>query len=176
MVQRAFVYTRINKVALRIGNLLNPSRPRPLVPNISNPFPLPQAGYGKCEVKVVVLLPTPPERPQSIPESYPTHQAAIRALAARLQDIQNALPHLSRLLAGINSLPDARLAIVICHRGRLVVVGLEPLLQRVFVVVGSLDQRLAGDVVCHVLLGRIEDFMVGSTRCRVDEAAGYARY
>lgn len=40
------------------------------------------------------------------------------------------------------------------------------------VVVGTLDQRLAGDIVNHVLLGRVEDLVVRAARGRVHQAAG----
>jgi len=109
-----------------------------------------------------------------IPESYPVYQAVPRALAARLQNIQDALPHLPRFLAGIDSLPNARLAVVVRHGRSLVVVSFEALLQRIFVVVRSLDERLAGNVIRHFLLWGVEDLVVGSAGGGVDEAAGDA--
>lgn len=53
-------------------------------------------------------------------------------------------------------------------------VGTETLLEGVGVVVAALDERLAGNVVLHVLLGRVEGCVVGSAGGGVDETAGDA--
>lgn len=47
----------------------------------------------------------------------------------------------------------------------------QALFQCIRIVVCSLDQRLASDVVLHGLLGRIEDLMVRSSRSRMNQAA-----
>lgn len=48
-------------------------------------------------------------------------------------------------------------------------VGHQTLLEGVGVVVRTLDQRLASDVVLHVLLRRVEDLVVRAARGRVDQ-------
>jgi hypothetical protein len=88
------------------------------------------------------------------------------------EDSKNALPDLARLLAGINAAPDTGLLIVLDNRGGLGVVGSQTLGEGVGIVIGTLDQRLSGDVVLHVLLGRVEDLVVRAARGRVDQAAG----
>lgn len=77
-------------------------------------------------------------------------------------------------MAGVNALPDARVLVVADDGGGLLVVGGETLLERVGVVVGALDEGLAGEVVLHVDLGRVEGAVVGAARGGVDEAAGDA--
>ena len=95
-------------------------------------------------------------------------------LGLALDDVEHVLPDLAGLLAGVDALPDAGLLVVVDNGGGLLVVGAEALLQGVGVVVGALDEGLAGDVVLHVLLGGVEGGVVGSARGRVDEAAGDA--
>lgn len=51
-------------------------------------------------------------------------------------------------------------------------VGDEPLLQGVGVVIGSLNERFARDVILHVVLGRVEDLVIGSSRGRVYKSSG----
>jgi len=89
-----------------------------------------------------------------------------------LHNLQHVLPHLSRLLAGIQALPDAGLLVVMHNRRGLLVIDSQALLQGLGVVVGALDKGLAGDVVLHGLLGRVEGAVVRAARGRVDEAAG----
>lgn len=67
---------------------------------------------------------------------------------------QSYLEHFSALFPIRVLTPDVLLPVVVCHLGSLGVVGAETLPQRLGIVVGSLDQRLAGDVVGHGLLGR----------------------
>lgn len=93
-----------------------------------------------------------------------------------VKDGEQALPDLAGLLGGVNGLPDARLLVVVDHRGGLLVVGLEALLESVGIVVGALDQWLARDVVGHLLLGRVELDVVAAARGGVDQTAGDARY
>lgn len=78
---------------------------------------------------------------------------------------------MARLLAGINTPPDTGFPVVFHNRGGLVVVCPKTLLQGVGVVVGALDQRFTGDIVLHLLLGRVEDLVVRAARSRVDQAA-----
>ena len=88
-----------------------------------------------------------------------------------VENTEKALPHLARLLAGINTPPDAGLLVVVSNRGGLGVVCHQTLVQGVDVVVGALDQRLASDVVLHVLIGRVEDLVVRPSRGGVDQTA-----
>lgn len=92
-----------------------------------------------------------------------------------IKNLKQALPHLARLLARINGLPDARLLVVRHDGGGLAVVSGEALLEGLGVVVGALYQGLAGDVVLHVALGRVEDLVVRAAGGGVHEAAGDAR-
>jgi len=89
---------------------------------------------------------------------------------------QQALPHLAGLLAGVDSLPDARLLVVADDRSSLLVVGSKTLLKSFGVVVAALDQRLAGDVVRHGLLGRVEGSVVRPPAGRVHKTARDARH
>lgn len=88
-----------------------------------------------------------------------------------VENTEEALPHLTGFLAGINTSPDAGLLVVVSNRGSLSVVCHQTLVQGVDVVVGTLNQRLAGDVVLHVLIGRVEDLVVRPSRGRVDQTA-----
>ena len=88
------------------------------------------------------------------------------------EDSKNALPDLTRLLAGINATPDTGLLVVVDNGGGLGVVGSQTLDEGVGIVIRTLDQRLSGDVILHVLLGRVEDLVVRAARGRVDQAAG----
>lgn len=51
-------------------------------------------------------------------------------------------------------------------------VGSETLGQGLGIVVGTLDERLAGNVVLHLLLGRVEDLVVRAAGGRVHQTAG----
>lgn len=104
----------------------------------------------------------------------PAEDGRAVALGALFDDLQHALPYLAGLLARVNALPDARLLVVADHRGGLGVVGAETLLQGLGVVVGALDEGLAGDVVLHVLLGRVERAVIAAPGGRVNETAGDA--
>lgn len=88
------------------------------------------------------------------------------------EDSKNALPDLTRLLTGINAAPDTGLLVVVDDRGGLGVVSSQTLGEGFGIVIGTLDQRLSGDVVLHVNLGRVEDLVVRAARGRVDQAAG----
>lgn len=95
-------------------------------------------------------------------------------LGVAVKDVEQAFPDGTGLLGGIDGLPDASLAVVVDDGGSLGVVGCEALLERIGVVVGALDQRLASHVVSHGLLGRVEGGMVRAARGRVHKAASNA--
>ena len=79
---------------------------------------------------------------------------------------------MTRLLGGVDLLPDTSVAVVVNNGAGLLVVGTETLAESALVVVGTLDQRLAGDIVDHGGLRGVEDLVVRATRCGVDEATG----
>lgn len=97
-----------------------------------------------------------------------------RVLVLALDDGQHLLPDLTGLLASINALPDAALLVVVDDGRGLLVVGNETLLEGIGVVIAALDKRLAGDVVGHGLLGRVEGRVVRAARGGMDQAAGNA--
>jgi hypothetical protein len=97
------------------------------------------------------------------------------AVAALLEDAQDVLPHSSGLLAGVDASPDVGLLVVGDDGRGLVVVGGQTLGEGGLVVVGTLDEGLAGDVVGHGLLGRVEDLVVRAAGGGVDETAGDTR-
>lgn len=80
-----------------------------------------------------------------------------------------------RILAGINSRPDTFGLVVANNRGSLLMIRSQSLLKSFCVIIASLDQGLAGDVVLHSFLWWVEDFMVRPSRGRVDKAAGDTR-
>lgn len=88
------------------------------------------------------------------------------------ENTEKALPHLARLLASVNSAPDTSGLVVVADRGGLGVVSSQTLSQGVGIVIGTLDQRLAGDIVDHVALGRVEDLVVRAAGSRVDQTTG----
>lgn len=92
-----------------------------------------------------------------------------------VKDGQQRLPHLARFLAGVDGLPDARLLVVAHNGGGLLVVGRQALLQGLLIIVGPLDQGLAGLVVGHGLLWRVENCVVAAARGGVDQAASDTR-
>lgn len=89
--------------------------------------------------------------------------------------LQQALPDLTWLLAGIDRPPYPRFLIIADDGGGLVVVGHQTLLERVLIVVGALYQRFTRNVVGHVPLGRVEDSVIRSTRRGMDQTARYSR-
>lgn len=98
----------------------------------------------------------------------PEETTALRALAL-FNYTKDALPYRAWLLAGVNLVPDASLAVVADNWASLVVVGTQALLECVGIVIAALDERLASYIVSHVLLGRVEDLVVRATGCGVDE-------
>lgn len=77
-----------------------------------------------------------------------------------LKDTEKTLPDLAGFLAGVDTAPDTGLLVVVDNRGGLGMVGDQSLFQGCGVVVGTLNQGLTGDVVLHVLLGRVEDLVI----------------
>lgn len=51
-------------------------------------------------------------------------------------------------------------------------VGAQTLLQSICIIVGSLDQWLAGHVILHCLSGWIKDLVICASGSRVNEPAG----
>ena len=92
-------------------------------------------------------------------------------LGVLLKDVEHALPDLARLLRSVNLLPDAGLAVVVNDGAGLLVVGTKTLAESALVVVGALDERLAGDVVNHVGLRGVEDLVVRAAGGGVHETA-----
>jgi hypothetical protein len=92
-------------------------------------------------------------------------------LSVLLENVKHALPDLARLLRGIDLLPDAGVAVVVNDGAGLLVVGTETLAEGALVVVGSLDERFAGDVVDHVGLRGVEDLVVRAAGGGVHETA-----
>lgn len=86
-----------------------------------------------------------------------------------LEDTQQALPDLARLLASVNTAPNASLLVVIADGRRLSVVSSQTLGEGLGIVVRALDQRLAGNVVLHVRLGRVKNLVVRAAGSRVDQ-------
>jgi len=99
-------------------------------------------------------------------------QAAGRSVL--LKDVQHALPDLAGLLRGVDLLPDAGVAVVVNDGAGLLVVGTKTLAESALVVVGALDERLAGDVVDHVGLRGVEDLVVRAAGSGVHETASDA--
>lgn len=93
-----------------------------------------------------------------------------------VEDLKQALPDLTRLLAGIDGLPDAGLLVVVDDGRGLSVICHKALLEGLGVVVGALDEGLAGNVINHGLLGGVEDLVVGAARRGVHETASDTRH
>lgn len=100
-----------------------------------------------------------------------TEDARAMPLVLSLQNIQDIFPYLARLLAGINTLPNASLFIVIDYRGCLVVIYSESFLKRIGIVVASLNERLAGNIILQWLFRGVEGCMIRATGSRMDQAA-----
>ncbi|KAH3668618.1 hypothetical protein OGAPHI_002372 [Ogataea philodendri] len=75
-------------------------------------------------------------------------------------------------LGSVDTRPDTGLLVVVDNWLGLLVVGDKSLLQSINVIVRSLDQWLASDVVLHLLLRRVEQLVVRSTGSWVDQSAG----
>lgn len=87
-----------------------------------------------------------------------------------VKDTKYALPYSTRVLACINTRPNTCLLVVCDYWTRLIVVCTQSLLEDLCIIVGSLDQRFARNIVLHRLLGRVEYFMVGSAGCGMNES------
>lgn len=104
-------------------------------------------------------------------ESNLGQQACSATRLALLEYTEETLPDSAGFLAGVNALPDASLLVVVNNRTGLVVVGRQSLLEGGLVVIASLDEGLAGNVISHVRLWGVEDLVVRAARCRVDQTA-----
>jgi len=78
----------------------------------------------------------------------------------RLKNSQEALPDLTGLLACIDALPDASLLVISNDWGGLLMISDQSLLQRLSIVIRSLDQWLASDIILHIALRWVEDPVV----------------
>ena len=108
-------------------------------------------------------------RPSLVLETNLAQQASSGTRLALVENVEQALPDMAGFLASIDKLPDASLLVVVDHRAGLLVVGSQSLLESSLVVVASLDQGLASDIIGHVRLGGVEDLVVRSAGRRVDE-------
>ncbi len=93
----------------------------------------------------------------------PTEKAVASAPGRRLfifNRSQEALPNLTGFLASVDPFPDSGLLVVSNDRCGLLVVGDESLLESFGVVVGSLNQRLASNIILHIFLWGIENFVI----------------
>lgn len=90
---------------------------------------------------------------------YPLNKSLVLT-SLLVKDLEHVLPDLSRFLAGVEAAPDTGLLVVSYNRLGLLVVGNETLLEGIGVVVTSLDKRLAGNVILHVILGGVEGGVV----------------
>jgi hypothetical protein len=108
---------------------------------------------------------------------YLLRHSALRALRLLLlllllKDLEQVLPHPTGVLGSVHTAPDALLLVVVDDGSGLLVVGSQALLEGLDVVVGTLDQGLAGNIVLHVVLGGVEDTVVRATGRGVDQTTG----
>lgn len=68
-------------------------------------------------------------------------------LGLLLKDLDQVTPDDVRALCGVDARPDALLLVVACHGIGLLVVGVETFAQGFCVVIASLDERLASNIV-----------------------------
>jgi hypothetical protein len=80
-------------------------------------------------------------------QANPAQDAGVVGL---LENSEETLPHLTRFLTGIDAAPDAGFLVVIHHGGGLGVVRGQALLEGIGIVVGTLNQRLSGNVIHHI--------------------------
>mmetsp|Transcript_6315 Transcript_6315/g.25625 ORF Transcript_6315/g.25625 Transcript_6315/m.25625 type:complete len:609 (+) Transcript_6315:468-2294(+) len=95
-------------------------------------------------------------------------QGALRDVVHRPQALD------APVLGRIGVATGGPLRVVIDQRARLRGIDVEALADRGFLVIGALDQVLAGFVILALDLGRIELDVVGTTRRRVRAAAAHA--
>lgn len=86
------------------------------------------------------------------------------------EDGEHAGPDQLLILGSVDLGPQTLLLVVLDNRDGLLVVGDETLLEGLGVVVGALDEGLAGEVVLHGDLGGSELLVVGATGGDVDQA------
>lgn len=89
-------------------------------------------------------------------------------LCLLLEDLLQVIPHDGRRLCGVETVPQALLAVVLYDGSSLLVVRRQALGERVDVVVRTLDEGFAGDVVREGLLRRAV-WNVSHVRFRVNK-------
>lgn len=97
-----------------------------------------------------------------------------RHLGDLAEDGEHAGPDQLLILGSVDLGPETLLLVVLDNGDGLLVVGDETLLEGFSIVVGTLDEGLAGDVVLHGDLGGSELLVVGATGGDVDQATGDA--
>jgi hypothetical protein len=122
---------------------------------------------------IYVIVPLPASVKKS---GLMLRHSALRALRLLLlllvKDLEQILPHPAGVLRSIHTAPDALLLVVFDDGGGLLVVSSQALLEGLDIVVGTLDQGLAGNIVLHVVLRRVEDAVVRAAGRGVDQTAG----
>ena len=78
----------------------------------------------------------------------------------RVKNSQKALPDLTGFLACIDAFPNTSLLVISNNWGSLLMICDQSLLQGLSIVIRSLDQRLASDIILHVALRWVEDPVV----------------
>ncbi|GAO51897.1 hypothetical protein G7K_5985-t1 [Saitoella complicata NRRL Y-17804] len=84
-------------------------------------------------------------------------------------------PNDLRRLRSVNARPDTLGAVVVDNRSSLSVVSRQTLAEGLGVIVGTLDERLAGNVVSHGHLWWVELLVVGTTGSGVDQTTSDTR-
>jgi hypothetical protein len=91
----------------------------------------------------------------------PAEQSTLGLLLLfRLKDPEKTLPNLSRFLAGINALPDTCLLVISNDWCSLLMIGDQSLLQSISIIIRSLNQWLARNIIFHFVLRRVENLVV----------------
>lgn len=84
--------------------------------------------------------------------------------------------HVGGLLGGIDQEMDSGESVVLGQGTGLLVVRVQSLLQRLYVIVTASDQGLSGDVIGHGLLGRCKLLVVRAATSLVDHATSDATH
>lgn len=91
------------------------------------------------------------------------------SLAKALED---RAPNLLGVLCSINTTPNAGFLVVADDGGSLSMVSDQSPFEGLGVIIRTLDQKFAGDIVLHCLFGGVENLVVRSAGSRMDETAG----
>lgn len=102
------------------------------------------------------------------------YSPAHAGLAVPHEDTVNPAEDFLGRSSSVHSVMEPLHGVVVYQGSGLCVVRLQSLLQGFRIIVGALDQGLAGDVVCHGLEGRGKLLVVAAAAGRVDETAGDA--